>query len=112
MRPRLGRSASRFRKPKGHRRGSRETHARAATVRGRRLRPIPREATLRDAATPETADLALVWRATPRARDVKIEDYDLPELMTENGIADVGFALMAWIVDPRKNALAIMELKG
>jgi len=53
-----------------------------------------------------------VWRATPRARDVKIEDYDLPELKTENGIADVGFALMAWIVDPRKNALAIMELKG
>jgi catechol 2,3-dioxygenase-like lactoylglutathione lyase family enzyme len=47
-----------------------------------------------------------------RARGVKIEDYDLPELKTENGIADVGFALMAWIIDPGKNALAIMELKG
>ena len=41
-----------------------------------------------------------------------VEDYDLPGLKTENGIADVGFALMAWIVDPGKNALAIIELKG
>jgi catechol 2,3-dioxygenase-like lactoylglutathione lyase family enzyme len=46
-----------------------------------------------------------------RARGVKIEDYDLPGLRTENGIADIGFALMAWIVDPGSNALAIMEHK-
>ena len=47
-----------------------------------------------------------------RSRGVTIEDYDLPGLKTENGIADVGFAWMAWIVDPGKNALAIIQLKG
>ena len=47
-----------------------------------------------------------------RARGVTVEDYDLPGLKTENGMADVGFAWMAWIVDPGKNALAIIELKG
>jgi catechol 2,3-dioxygenase-like lactoylglutathione lyase family enzyme len=46
-----------------------------------------------------------------RSRGVRIEDYDLPGLKTEKGIADVGFALMAWIVDPGKNALAIMQRK-
>ena len=46
-----------------------------------------------------------------RARGVKIEDYDLPDLKTENGIADVGFAWMAWIIDQGKNALAIVQLK-
>jgi hypothetical protein len=29
----------------------------------------------------------------PRRRGVKIEDYDMPGLKTEDGIADVGFAL-------------------
>ena len=47
-----------------------------------------------------------------RSRGVTVEDYDLPGLKTENGIADVGFAWMAWIVDPGKNALAIIQLKG
>ena len=46
-----------------------------------------------------------------RARGVKIEDYDLPGLRTESGVADVGFAFMAWIVDPGGNALAIIEHK-
>ncbi|HEV8281178.1 MAG TPA: VOC family protein [Candidatus Limnocylindrales bacterium] len=46
-----------------------------------------------------------------RARGVPIEEYDMPDLKTENGIADVGFAWMAWIVDPGKNALAIVQLK-
>jgi catechol 2,3-dioxygenase-like lactoylglutathione lyase family enzyme len=46
-----------------------------------------------------------------RDRGVKIEDYDTPELKTDNGVADLGFALMAWIIDPHKNALAIMQLK-
>jgi catechol 2,3-dioxygenase-like lactoylglutathione lyase family enzyme len=46
-----------------------------------------------------------------RARGVPIEDYDLPDLKTENGVADVGFAWMAWIVDPGKNALAILQRK-
>jgi hypothetical protein len=28
----------------------------------------------------------------------------MPGLKTEDGIADIGFAWMAWIVDPGKNA--------
>jgi catechol 2,3-dioxygenase-like lactoylglutathione lyase family enzyme len=47
-----------------------------------------------------------------RSRGVTIEDYDLPGLKTENGIADVGFGWMAWIIDPGKNALGILQLKG
>jgi len=46
-----------------------------------------------------------------RSRGVKVEDYDLPGLKTEDGIADIGFALFAWIIDPGKNALGIMQLK-
>jgi hypothetical protein len=49
--------------------------------------------------------------AKPRARGVTVEEYDMPGLKTEDGIADLGFAWMAWIVDPGKNALAIMEFK-
>lgn len=45
------------------------------------------------------------WQGPP------IEDYDLPDLKTENGVADVGFAWMAWIIDPGKNALAIVQPK-
>ena len=47
-----------------------------------------------------------------RSRGVKVEEYDMPGLRTENGIADLGFALAAWIVDPGGNALAIMQLRG
>jgi catechol 2,3-dioxygenase-like lactoylglutathione lyase family enzyme len=46
-----------------------------------------------------------------RARGVKVEDYDMPGLKTEDGIADLGFAWAAWIVDPGKNALGIFQLK-
>ena len=44
-----------------------------------------------------------------RANGIKIEEYDLPELKTQNGIADVGFGLMAWIVDPGGNCLGIVQ---
>ena len=33
----------------------------------------------------------------------------MPDLKTQDGIADIGFAWMAWIIDPGKNALAIMR---
>ena len=46
-----------------------------------------------------------------RSREVKVEDYELPGLKTEDGIADIGFAWAAWIVDPGKNALGILEIK-
>jgi catechol-2,3-dioxygenase len=46
-----------------------------------------------------------------RSRGVKIEDYDTPELKTVEGIADVGFALMAWFIDPGKNCVGILQVK-
>jgi catechol-2,3-dioxygenase len=46
-----------------------------------------------------------------RSRGVEIQEYDMPGLKTVDGVADIGFALMAWIIDPHKNALAIMQVK-
>jgi catechol 2,3-dioxygenase-like lactoylglutathione lyase family enzyme len=46
-----------------------------------------------------------------RARGVKVEDYDTPGLETEDGIADIGFAWAAWIIDPGTNALGILQIK-
>jgi catechol-2,3-dioxygenase len=46
-----------------------------------------------------------------RSRGVEIQEYDMPGLKTIDGVADVGFALMAWIVDPHRNALAILQVK-
>ena len=46
-----------------------------------------------------------------RARGVEIQDYDMPGLKTVDGIADIGFARAAWIVDPHGNALGILERK-
>jgi catechol-2,3-dioxygenase len=59
------------------------------------------------------------WRVTDldaelaelRSRGVEIQEYDMPELKTVDGVVDLGFARMAWIVDPHGNALAILELK-
>jgi len=47
-----------------------------------------------------------------RARGVKLENYDFPGLKTEDGVADLGFAWAAWIIDPAKNALGILQIKG
>jgi hypothetical protein len=47
---------------------------------------------------------------TPRPRR-KVEDYDTPGLKTEDGIADIGFAWTAWIIDPATNALGILQIK-
>jgi predicted enzyme related to lactoylglutathione lyase len=49
--------------------------------------------------------------AALRAGGVEIQEYDMPGLKTVDGVADLGFARMAWIVDPHKNALGIMQLK-
>jgi hypothetical protein len=46
-----------------------------------------------------------------RSRGVEVEEYDMPGLKTEDGIADIGFAWAAWIIDPGKNALGIIQLK-
>jgi catechol 2,3-dioxygenase-like lactoylglutathione lyase family enzyme len=47
-----------------------------------------------------------------RSRGVKVEEYDMPGLKTEDGVADMGFAWMAWIVDPGANALSIVQPKS
>ena len=47
-----------------------------------------------------------------RSHGVEVQEYDMPGLKTEDGIADLGFAWMAWIIDPGGNALAIMQLKA
>jgi predicted enzyme related to lactoylglutathione lyase len=47
-----------------------------------------------------------------RKRGVKIEDYDMPGLQTQDGIADIGFAWMAWFLDPSQNCVGLMQLKN
>jgi len=42
---------------------------------------------------------------------VQIQAYDTPQLKTVDGVADMGFALMVWIVDPHGNALSIAQMK-
>ena len=49
--------------------------------------------------------------AALRSKGVKIEDYDMPGLKTVDGIADMGFALMAWFIDPGKNCIGMLQLK-
>ena len=46
-----------------------------------------------------------------RSRGVEIQEYDLPGLKTVDGVADIGFARMAWFIDPGKNCVGIMQLK-
>ena len=46
-----------------------------------------------------------------RRRGVKIEDYDMPGLKTVDGIADIGFAFIAWFIDPGKNCIGMIQLK-
>jgi len=48
---------------------------------------------------------------TLRSRGVEIQEYDLPGLKTVDGVADIGFARMAWFIDPGKNCVGIMQLK-
>ena len=50
--------------------------------------------------------------AERRARGVKVERYDQPGRKTDaDGVADVGFAWAAWIIDPGRNALSILQVK-
>ena len=46
-----------------------------------------------------------------RARGVEVEEYDEPGLKTVAGVADVGFALAAWLVDPHGNSIGLLQLK-
>lgn len=61
----------------------------------------------------------LAWRvpdlraelADLRARGIRIEEYEEPDPPTTDGIADMGYAWAAWIIDPHGNALAILQPK-
>jgi catechol-2,3-dioxygenase len=57
---------------------------------------------VRDLAA-EVADL--------RSRGVELDEYDEPGLTTVDGIADVGFALAAWFVDPHGNSIGLLQFK-
>jgi catechol-2,3-dioxygenase len=46
-----------------------------------------------------------------RARGVEVVDYDGPGLRTVDGVADVGFALSAWLVDPGGNTIGLLQFK-
>ena len=46
-----------------------------------------------------------------RSRGVMVEEYDGPGLKTVDGIADVGFALAAWLVDPHGNSIGLLQFK-
>jgi catechol-2,3-dioxygenase len=46
-----------------------------------------------------------------RSRGVEVEEYDEPGLKTVDGIADVGFALAAWPVDPHGNSIGLLQFK-
>ncbi len=47
-----------------------------------------------------------------RERGVEFEEYDLPQLKTEGGIAAVGDVRAAWCRDPDGNLLAIESVPG
>ena len=46
-----------------------------------------------------------------RARGVDVADYDEPGLRTVDGVADVGFALSAWLIDPGGNTIGLLQFK-
>lgn len=46
-----------------------------------------------------------------RACGVEVADYDGPGLRTVDGVADVGFALSAWFVDPGGNTIGLLQFK-
>jgi catechol 2,3-dioxygenase-like lactoylglutathione lyase family enzyme len=46
-----------------------------------------------------------------RSRGVEIIQYDEPGLKTADGVADVGFTLTAWFVDPSGNTISLLQFK-
>ena len=74
------------------------------------------------ASTIGTADTQtqMAWRvpdihaalAELKARGVTIEEYQSPDPMTVDGIADMGHSWAAWFFDPSRNVLAVVQPKG
>ena len=47
-----------------------------------------------------------------RSRGVSIEDYEAPDPVTTDGVADMGHSWAAWFFDPSDNCLAVVQPKG
>jgi hypothetical protein len=45
------------------------------------------------------------------SRGVEAAGYDVSHLKTVDGVADVGFALSAWFVDPSENTVGLLQFK-
>ena len=43
---------------------------------------------------------------------VRIEEYEAPDPVTVDGIADMGHSWAAWFIDPHRNVLAVVQPKG
>jgi catechol 2,3-dioxygenase-like lactoylglutathione lyase family enzyme len=62
----------------------------------------------------------LAWRvpdihaavAELRTRGVRIEEYQAPDPVTVDGIADMGHSWAAWFIDPSRNVLAVVQPKA
>jgi catechol 2,3-dioxygenase-like lactoylglutathione lyase family enzyme len=53
---------------------------------------------------------AVAAAAELRAKGVTFEEYDMPGIKTENGIAEMGGVKGAWFKDPEGNILSIYEM--
>jgi catechol 2,3-dioxygenase-like lactoylglutathione lyase family enzyme len=47
-----------------------------------------------------------------RARGVRIEEYQAPDPVTVDGIADMGHSWAAWFIDPSRNVLSVIQAKA
>ena len=47
-----------------------------------------------------------------RARGVRIEEYQAPDPVTLDGVADMGHSWAAWFTDPSGNVLAVVQPKN
>jgi len=65
------------------------------------------------------AQTQLAWRvpdiraavADLRARGVRIEEYQAPDPVTTDGVANMGHSWAAWFIDPSQNVLAVVQPK-
>ena len=73
-------------------------------------------------STTGTADTQtqMAWRvpdiraaiADLRSCGVRIEEYEAPDPVTVDGVADMGHSWAAWFIDPSQNVLAVVQPKG
>jgi catechol 2,3-dioxygenase-like lactoylglutathione lyase family enzyme len=47
-----------------------------------------------------------------RGRGIHIEEYEAPDPVTTDGVADMGHSWAAWFLDPSRNVLSVIQPKG